>query len=188
MYLSDETVIIRRARWLAVIAASVLCTASCVPLPLRYYVPSAEGAQVQSMSCAGGPPYGASLNSTSPRYHLLVSLEGSLLIVLINAESGTTIELDPSLMRVEEGGLPISIESARYRKTVYGSEPARDAPIPIAVNTGHLQVDVPLKLKGKAEVDVHLSPIIVNGVTTSFPGISFRMKRQVHLAMIMGNC
>jgi hypothetical protein len=177
-------------RLLARLTTVAICAviAGCLPLPLRYYVPSAEGAQVQSMSCAGGPPFGASWNNTSPRYHLLVSLEASSLIVLINAEPTAAIELDPSLILVEEGGSPISVGSVRYRKTVYGSELAREAPGEIAVKTGHLQVDVPLKLQRKGEVHVHLSPITVNGVTTDFPDVSFTLKRQVQLTMILGNC
>jgi hypothetical protein len=171
----------------SLLAISGVC-AGCVPLPLHYYVPSAEGSRVESMSCSGGPPYGASSFGVSPRYHLLVSLEVSSLIVVINAEPAATIEFDPTLIRVEEGGLPIPIESVRYRKTIYISEAARDASSRIEANTGHLQIEATLKLGGRAEVDVHLPPITVNGITTSFPDVFFKFENHVRLTMIMGNC
>ena len=58
------------------IVLSVLGTcASCVPMTLHYYVPSAEGAGVVSHSSSGDPPYMASMfGGVSRDFHLMVSL------------------------------------------------------------------------------------------------------------------
>ncbi len=178
---------VHRLAKLSLLAVFPICT-GCLPLPLHYYVPSQEGANKVRMSCGDGPISGASSFGISPRYHLLVSLSGSSLIVIINADPLATIEFDPTRIRIEADGQPISFKLIRYRKTIYGSEPARDVSGPIKVDTGKLQVDVPLKLRGASEVTAHLPPITVNGTLTQFPDISFKLEWHTHLTMILGNC
>jgi hypothetical protein len=169
------------------LAVLALC-AGCLPLPRQYYVASAEGSGVQSMSCAGGSPYGASFNSVSPKVHLLVSIEASSLVVVINAEASAVIGLDPTLIRVGASGLTIPLESIRYRQTIYVSELARESSSRIEVNTGHLEVDALLRLKDKPDVHVQLPPVTVNGSTLNFPNLLFKLQSRVHLTMIVGNC
>jgi hypothetical protein len=177
----------RRPVGLSLVCIAALCT-GCLPLPLRYYVPSQEGAKAVTLSCAGGPLRGASSFGVAPRYHLLVSLSGSSLVVIINADPLATIEFDPSLIRVEAGGDPVPIEVMRYRMTIDGSEKARVVSGPLKVGTGKLQVSVLLKLSGAPQVTAHLPPIAVNGAVTQFPDISFKLEWHTHLTMIIGNC
>jgi hypothetical protein len=173
-------------RPLAIAFVSAL-SSGCLPLPLHYYVPSQEGAKNVRMSCGGGPISGASSFGISPRYHLLVSLSGSL-IVIIDAEPLAAIEFDPTLIRVEADGRPIPLNSVRYRKTNYGAEPARDTKGAITVDTGRLQIEVPLKLHGASEVIAHLPPITVNGTVTQLPDIAFKLEWHTHLTIVVGNC
>jgi hypothetical protein len=171
------------------VALALACTcASCVPLPRQYYVPSTGSGSVRSMSCAGGPPYAASFDGTSPRYHLLVSVTRSSLILIINAEPSASIELDPFSIVVDAGGSALKIDSIRYMKTIYTTETPSDVRERIHVQTGHLQIDAAVRVGGNSEVNVRLPAITINGMTTNVPDTSFRLEKRVRLTMVIGNC
>src|SRR5258708_26900338 len=109
----------RRVAQLGTLFIACLC-ASCVPMTLHYYVPSAEGAGVVSHSSSGDPPYMASMfGRPSPGFHLMVSLaqpgltgiHDPSLTVIINPFLIAHIAVDPTLIRIEADGQAVLPES-----------------------------------------------------------------------------
>jgi hypothetical protein len=187
---------LRRLAQLVLLSVSGLC-ASCVPLTLHYYVPSAKGADVRSISCSGDPPYAANLHgSTYPQLLVLVSLaqrsltgihDPSLTVIIVPA-GNEHIVVDPTLIRIEADGQPVQPKSIRYYVGKSGAAPAHDAQGPIDTKTDSLNIDLPLRISGASDVVTHLPSITVNGEVYDFPDVSFKLERHTRLTMIAGNC
>jgi hypothetical protein len=187
---------LRRLAELALLSVSGLC-ASCVPLTLHYYLPSAEGADVRSMSCSEDPPYAANLHGrTYPQLLVLVSLaqrpltgnhDPSLTVIIVPADN-EHIVVDPTLIHIAADGQPVQPNSIRYYLGKSGAAPAHDAQGPIDAKTDSLNIDLPLKINGASKVVTHLPSITVNGEVYDFPDVSFKLERRTRLTMIAGNC
>jgi hypothetical protein len=171
---------------LSVLYVSGLC-AGCLPLTQRYYLPSAEGTQVVSTTCAGGPPFAAS--SFGDGFHMLVSIESRFLWVQINADNpDATIAFDPTLIRVEADRLALTLKSIRYTVGSAASASTKDVVGPIQVTDRYLTVNVPLGLRDSSEVITHLPSVNVNGKITIPPNITFKLEKRTHFSLVTLNC
>jgi hypothetical protein len=181
---------------LLVLSISGLC-ASCVPMSLRYYVPSAEGAKLLSYSCPGDPPYRAGfVGRASPQFTVWVGLAQQLLTgnddptltLIIHPFPSALIAIDPALIRVEADGQPVQPKSIQYYVGKSASAPALESHGPINIQTDHLIIDLPLGISGALDVVTHLPPITVGGEVNQLPDVSFKLEKHTQLIALNGKC
>jgi hypothetical protein len=171
---------------LGVLSVSGFC-ASCLPLTESYYVPSAEGAQVVSTTCAGGPPYAAS--SFGDGVHMLVSIQSAFLWIQIIADHpDATIAFDPTLIGVEADGMALILKSIQYTIGPSASAPIKEVVGPIQITDGYLTIKVPLGLRDSSEVITHVPSVNVNGRVTIPSKYSFKFEKRTHFTKITLNC
>jgi hypothetical protein len=180
---------LRRLAPLALVSVLGLC-ASCVPMSLHYYVPSAQNAGVVSHSSSGDPPYMASMfGGPSPDFHLMVSLaqpglagiHDPSLTLIINPFVVAQIAVDPTLVRVEADGQAVVPSLIHYHLGKYATGPMLDAHGPIDIKTDYLIIDLPLSIRGALDVVVHLPPVSVGGEVNQFPDVTFKLEKHTRL-------
>ena len=168
---------------LVILSALASCTA-CVPMSQSYFLPSAEGAQVASILCTGGPPYAA--NFSGPGFRLLAYIDRKSLQIAIRAGGTANIVFDPTQIRIEAAGRTFAVESAVYRVSV--SEPKKSATGQFEVNSANVSISAPIEVEGLTEVITHLPPVTVNGEVTELPAITFKHTSTARLVPIVANC
>jgi hypothetical protein len=173
-----------------------LCASCILPLTLQYYVPVAPGAEIRSMSCSGDPPFSANLFAGSPRFEVMVSLvQPSLttinnpsLTMIIDPFHSAALAVDPTLIRVEADGQSIVPRSIGYYTGKSAPRISSKANGPIELKADYLVIHLPLGISGASQVVTHLPPITVEGRTTSFPDVSFKLEKHTRLITVAGNC
>ena len=187
---------LRRLAPLVVVSFSVLC-ASCVPMSLQYYVPSAEGAKVVSNSCSGNPPYEANFfGGISPRFNLkvglvqqsLTAINNPTLTVIIDPGVNAHVAIDPKLIRVEADGQSVVPQRIHYLVGKARPTPTMDAVGPIDIEGNYLIIHMPVGISGSLDVVTHLPPVTVGGQIIQFPDVSFKLEKHTQIVMIAGNC
>lgn len=189
--------LLRLARF-AVLSVSGLC-ASCVPLSLQYYVPSAEGAEIVSYSCTGNPPYEASfVDGGVPRkYSMRIGLSQQSLAgvkeptvtLMIDPFHRTLVDVDPTLIRVEADGESVPLKSIFYYLGKYAGAPTLKSYGLINVETDYLIIYIPLSVRGATStVEIHTSPISLEKERIQLPEISFKLERHTIMYSLAINC
>jgi hypothetical protein len=185
-----------RLAQVAVLSISSLC-ASCVPMSLHYYVPSAEGAKIRSYSCSGDPPYQANfVRGDSSQLIVVVGLaQPSLtgihdptLTLIIHAFPSVPIAIDPTQIRVEADGQSVQPKSIRYHVGISGAAPILESHGPIHIETNNLTIYLLFSISGALDVVTYLPPITVGGEVNQFPDVSFKLEKHTQLITIAGNC
>jgi hypothetical protein len=181
---------LRRLAQIAVLAASSLCASCYLPITQRYYVPSAEGAALADTNCAGYPPFAAhfSYGKTERRSHIYVSLDRSILTLIVSAWPEETIALDPTLIRIEADGQLVSAQSIRYTMGKSGGAAVNVANGLVEVTTDYLIVNMPLQINSPQNMIVHLPSMSLDGTAYTFPDVSFQFKKRTHMVAVIINC
>jgi hypothetical protein len=182
---------------LGAIWLSMQCASCVLPISLRYYVPSAEGATIKSMSCSRDPPYVANwLGGVSPQFELMVGLvQRSLwtvndptLTMIIDPGRSAKITIDPTLIRVIANGALVVPKTIQYIVGKSQSAPTLNAAGPIEIESNYLIIHIPLVVEGAAEVETKLPPVVVGGQAKQLPDVAFRLEKHSRLITIAGNC
>ena len=195
--LNMELGTLRRLAQFAVLPISGLC-ASCVPLSLQYYVPSAEGAKVRSYSCTGNPPYEAVFlgGGIPARYDVIISLsqqtfakiEEPTITLIIHPFHGNLIDVDPTLIRIQADGQLLTPTPITYYSGKSAGGPHYESHGPIHVGTDYLIIYLPLGTKGAVDVVTHLSPITLGGEPIELPDVSFKLEKHKVMYSLVINC
>jgi hypothetical protein len=181
----------------AILIGSVLC-ASCVPLSLQYYVPSAEGAKVRSYSCSGNPPYEAYfLGGGVPAKHDVIiglsqqsiaGIKEPTITLIINPFHQTLIDVDPTLIQIQADGQLLPPASITYYLGRPAGGPHFKSHGPIHVETDYLIINLPLGTGNASDVVTHLSPIVLDGKVIELPDVSFKLERHTVMYNLAVNC
>jgi hypothetical protein len=182
---------------LAIIMGSGFC-ASCVPLSLQYYVPSAEGAKVRSYSCSGNPPYEAYFlgGGVPVKHDVMISLSQQSLArikeptitLIINPFHRTLIDVDPTLIQIKADGQLLQPASITYYLGRPAGGPHFESHGPIHIETDYLIIYLPLGAEGASDVVTHLSPIVLDGEVIELPDVSFKLERHTVMYNLAINC
>lgn len=166
-------------------------------MSLHYYVPSAEGAKVQSYSCSGDPPYQANFFSGGSSQltvivglaqRALTGIHDPTLTLIIHPYPGLPIAIDPTQIRVEADGQSVQPKSIRYHVGISGAAAVLESHGPIHVETKNLTIYLLFGISGALDVVTHLPPITVGGEVNQFPDVSFKLEKHTKLITIAGNC
>jgi len=186
-----------RVAQLAVLFGSGLC-ASCVPLSLQYYVPSAEGAKVRSYSCTGNPPYEAHFlgGGVPATYDMIISLSQQSItsikeptvIWIIYPFHRTWVDIDPTLIQIYADGQLLPPTPITYYLGRPAGGPHFEAHGPIHVETDYLLINLPLGTAGALQVVTHLSSITLGEEVIELPDVSFKLERHAVLYNLAINC
>jgi hypothetical protein len=186
-----------RLAQLAISFGSGFC-ASCVPLSLQYYVPSAEGAKVRSYSCSGNPPYEAYfLGGGVPAKHdVIISLSQQSLAkikeptitLIINPFHRALIDIDPTLIQIKADGQLLPLESITYYLGKPAGGPHFESHGPIHIETDYLIIFLPIGTGGASDVVTHLSPMVLDGEVIELPDVSFKLERHTVMYNLAINC
>jgi hypothetical protein len=170
------------------VGAAILSTASagCLPLPQTYYTPAGPPSVVVGMACALGPPYAASLFGDG--FHLLVDLEPSWLVTIINANDGSSVSFDPTQVSIEIDGKITSPKQFVYFVTKFANETPLISSTMLETNTGHLKVRMAVELMHAQQVVITMPAVIVNGKPEKFSPQIFNLERRTHMTYPFYNC
>jgi hypothetical protein len=172
-------------RYVLPVACALLLVA-CVPVPLRYWVPSAEGMTVVSNSCLDEPPYRAVYRDGSATTSLLLS--GSTLSLLVSVPEVRAIGFDPTAVRVTAGDTSVGLANYKYLTGEVIPAPETAVMGPTLVRAKHVEFVATLNVKYQPEVRVHLPTITLDGDPVDVPDVTFKRESHVKVVLLIANC
>lgn len=167
----------------------------CAPLPITYYMPSADHATIRQANCDQAPPYEAVLDSGGLRTSAL--FDGRRIVLgFYPTDAPSTITLETSKIQIEVDGQVVNLRKLQFHTSQSRSElvsqfaltdvPNVDASLSMTGWSSHLFAEIPMA--GPASLVLHLPPITLNGVLIPAQTISFQRVRKVNMRFLVLNC
>jgi hypothetical protein len=171
---------------IAVLTLVVVLLGACAPVPMRYWEPSAEGAEVVSSSCIDEPPYGASVKVGVAR--ATVFLMDRSILVTFYSRIEPSIGFDPTLVAVTADGQSLALSGFTYSVGLTRPAAKHSAGGLTNVASQYVVFEATVPTKPIGSVRIYLPSVLIDGENFALPAVNFRKVSHAKLVPLIANC
>lgn len=160
--------------------------ASCAPLPVTYYQPSADAAQVVQARCDQAPPYKALF--TSEELKVGAEFDGTRVTISFYPIGSSRVAIDPSLIIAETDGVATALTDFRYWQAGSTTGEVRPALGPLDVETKALYLSAKVKPGDPKTLLLKIPSVEVAGHSEPGRTVRFDQQKKVMIRFLVINC
>ncbi len=174
------------------ICLSFLCgMAGCAPLPITYYMPSADHATIEQYRCDQAPPYKAVFVSGILKTSAFFDgrqIEIGFYPIGFYPSRQATIEIQTASLKIEADGQLLGLSDIRFQETNSNVSKVRSFDGTLRKIGWSLYVIGESPISDPPNLVLHIPSILVDGVSIPAQTVSFQREKKVRLRFLILNC
>ena len=171
---------------------SLLCImAGCAPLPITYYMPSADHATIEQYRCDQAPPYKAvfvaGILKTSAFFDGR-QIEIGFYPIGFYPSRQATIEIETASLEIEANGQLLGLSDIRFQETDSKVSKVQSLDGTLRKTGWSLYIIGRSPISDPRNLVLHIPSILVDGTSIPAQTVSFEREKTVRLRFLIVNC